>query len=179
MPQFNRNYTALIVEENIRRARVLQTALNECGITRVTMACGLSESMELLQKHRFDVVLCDWTEADSEGLLVLESIRNPLGPVDLKLPVIILSGDPSLNRVTRARDAGATEFAAKPLSVATLEKVLHSALERRRPFIADDSYIGPDRRRRQRPVKRPRRASDGVNAIRDNDVVRATDPVCE
>ena len=48
-----------------------------------------------------------------------------------------------------ARDAGVTEFLAKPITADNLFSRIAEIVERPRAFVRCDSYFGPDRRRRQ------------------------------
>jgi hypothetical protein len=50
--------------------------------------------------------------------------------------------------VEAARDAGVTEFLAKPITAHTLFSRIAEIVERPRAFVRCDSYFGPDRRRR-------------------------------
>jgi two-component system chemotaxis response regulator CheY len=59
----------------------------------------------------------------------------------------MLTGHSEKKRVVGARDAGITEFLAKPISATTLyERILNLAANPR-PFIKTKTYFGPDRRR--------------------------------
>jgi DNA-binding response OmpR family regulator len=51
--------------------------------------------------------------------------------------------------VEAARDAGVTEFIAKPITVQNLMSRLAEIVERPRPFVRCGTYFGPDRRRRK------------------------------
>jgi DNA-binding response OmpR family regulator len=53
--------------------------------------------------------------------------------------------------ILTARDAGIDEYLIKPLTTASLCQKLEAVLQRRRPFIECDGYMGPDRRRRTAP----------------------------
>jgi hypothetical protein len=50
--------------------------------------------------------------------------------------------------VEAARDAGVTEFCAKPVSAAELYRKVRVAINAPRSFIRTPLYFGPDRRRR-------------------------------
>ena len=50
-------------------------------------------------------------------------------------------------RVTVARDAGVTEFLAKPISAKGLYQRILNVVANPRPFIKTKTYFGPDRRR--------------------------------
>jgi hypothetical protein len=68
--------------------------------------------------------------------------------------------------VNEARDAGVTEFLAKPLTARGVVERLHQAIDNKRPFIRSLSYFGPDRRRRADALFQGpwRRESDSENA---------------
>lgn len=140
--------------------RLLQGVLLECGFKSVITTVGLAQTEKMLRTRSVDIVLVDWTGEGSDGLRILRMIRKAKDIIDPKLPVIMMAGDASVTKVTRARDAGATEFVAKPVSVKTLNKVLEAALERRRPFVKTEQFFGPDRRRRDVNVANPRRRAD-------------------
>ena len=53
----------------------------------------------------------------------------------------------SKRRVTLARDAGVTEFLAKPISAKGLYQRVLNVVANPRPFIKTKNYFGPDRRR--------------------------------
>jgi two-component system, chemotaxis family, chemotaxis protein CheY len=59
----------------------------------------------------------------------------------------MLTGHSEKNRVLRARDAGITEFLAKPISATALYERILTLVANPRPFIRTKSYFGPDRRR--------------------------------
>lgn len=165
MSGFSRAYQVLLVEESIPTARILTTALSQCGMRSVVVASTLEEAFGILSHSQVDVVLCDWTGKGAIGFDILKAIRDPKGSYNSKLPVIMMSSDPSLVKVTQARDAGATEFVAKPVSVKSLTRALWSALEKGRPFVESDHYFGPDRRRKRVEVNMPRRESDQEQKI--------------
>ncbi|MBY0431421.1 MAG: response regulator, partial [Rhodospirillales bacterium] len=89
-------------------------------------------------------------------------IRTAKDSANPMVPVIVLSGETRLTKVMAARDAGMTEFLAKPISAKTFYARLLSALEKPRPFVKALSYFGPDRRRREISQGRDRRRSQPV-----------------
>jgi DNA-binding response OmpR family regulator len=81
---------------------------------------------------------------------------NPQSPNPF-VPVIILTGPTTQEHVRQARDAGANEFIAKPVSVKTMMSRLASVIEHPRPFVRTSQYFGPCRRRRQDEHQGPER----------------------
>ena len=66
------------------------------------------------------------------------------------MPILVLSGQTEIETVIKARNAGATEFLAKPASVGSLYDRLVWMVENPRPFIKAEEFLGPDRRRAMR-----------------------------
>ena len=63
------------------------------------------------------------------------------------VPIIMLNGHSEKKRVVAARDAGITEFMAKPISAKSLYQRIVNVVANPRPFIKTKTYFGPDRRR--------------------------------
>src|SRR5665811_296827 len=66
-------------------------------------------------------------------------------------PDIVLTGHSEKKRVVSARDAGVTEFLAKPISAKGLYQRIVNVVANPRPFIKTKTYFGPDRRRNVNP----------------------------
>ena len=63
----------------------------------------------------------------------------------------MVTGHTEKARVTAARDAGITEFLAKPISAKALYHRIVNVVANPRPFIKTKTYFGPDRRRNVNP----------------------------
>lgn len=143
---------AMTVEPNPFMRKVLREMLESLGTGRVVPAPTLSDARKILaEDSRIDVVA---TELDLDGADGVELIRHVRGNPDPRirmLPVIVITSDTRIPRVTAARDAGATEFVAKPVSATAVYQRLVQLIDRPRPFVkVDDEYFGPDRRRQIR-----------------------------
>ena len=82
-----------------------------------------------------------------DGLELVQMIRQPGGNANPYIPIIMLTGHSEKHRVMRARDAGITEFLAKPISATALYERILNLIANPRPFIRTKTYFGPDRRR--------------------------------
>jgi DNA-binding response OmpR family regulator len=78
-------------------------------------------------------------------------IRQPGANANPYVPIIMLTGHSEKKRVVSARDAGITEFLAKPISAKALYERILNVVANPRPFIKTKSYFGPDRRRNSNP----------------------------
>jgi DNA-binding response OmpR family regulator len=74
-------------------------------------------------------------------------IRQPGANANPYVPIIMLSGHSEKKRVVSARDAGVTEFLAKPISAKALYQRILNIVVSPRSFIKTRTYFGPDRRR--------------------------------
>ena len=63
----------------------------------------------------------------------------------------MLTGHSERKRVVAARDAGITEFMAKPISANALYQRILNVVANPRPFVKTKTYFGPDRRRNVNP----------------------------
>ena len=92
-------------------------------------------------------MITDWAMPILDGLELTQMIRKPDANANPYVPIIMLSGHSEKNRVMQARDAGVTEFLAKPISAKGLYQRILNVVANPRPFIKTKTYFGPDRRR--------------------------------
>jgi DNA-binding response OmpR family regulator len=97
-------------------------------------------------------------------------IRTSTASPNPFVPIIMLTGYTSLERVRQARDAGINEFLAKPVSVKAILSRLTSVIEHPRSFVRTKMYFGPCRRRRANAeYQGPERRADGLPRTEEND----------
>jgi DNA-binding response OmpR family regulator len=96
-------------------------------------------------------VLTDWAMPIFDGLELAQMIRQPGANANPYVPIIMLTGHSEKKRVIASRDAGVTEFLAKPISAKGLYQRVLNVVANPRPFIRTRSYFGPDRRRNTNP----------------------------
>ncbi|MEW5709234.1 MAG: EAL domain-containing protein [Pseudomonadota bacterium] len=85
-------------------------------------------AMELLGREPVDVVLLDINLPDMTGLEVLRRVRE----AGLKVMVIVVSGDDSIDSAIAALRLGAHEYIRKPFEPAALQRSVDNALTARR-----------------------------------------------
>jgi len=68
------------------------------------------------------------------------------------VPIILVTAAADRASVRAARDAGVNLLMAKPISLESVRKRIDMALNERREFIMNESYVGPDRRRQSVPL---------------------------
>jgi RNA polymerase sigma factor (sigma-70 family) len=111
---------ALVVDDDPGVRDFLSRALGRWGV-QVESAATLDEAQSHLEGRNFQLVLTDLVLASSnEGLAVARSARR-LRP---KAKVVLFSGHDLESVADEAAQAGVDELLAKPLSLATLERLL-------------------------------------------------------
>jgi len=149
MKSYNLQELSVIMLEKHAYMRVLtRDVLRNMGIRDVRETGNPDDVMEIFKDRKADLLLLDWGP-DFDGLGVLKAFRNPDGSPDPFVPVVMISGNAELRHIYQARDTGATEYLAKPITARSLYARICAVIERHRAFIHNPSFFGPDRRRRR------------------------------
>ena len=142
----------LVVDTNAFMREVLRELLDGLGVGRIVSARSLDQAWDrLMDDTSIDVVLTELDLEQEDGVRLINMVRSSKTPRIRMLPLLVLSSDTRVPRIMASRDAGATEFLAKPVSAEAIYKRLVQLIERPRPFVrVGENYFGPDRRRRMR-----------------------------
>lgn len=137
----------LLVDDNVHMMNIVKTMLRGFGAEKIFEAKTANEALERLRHDPIDIVVLDYLLGDTDGTDFCRRLRTaPDSPAPF-VPVIMLTAHSERSRVQSARDAGATEFCAKPVTAADLLRKVAAVIDRPRPFVRTGSYFGPDRRR--------------------------------
>lgn len=137
----------LVVDDNAHMRRIVRTLLHGFGSREVYEAEDGAAGLEMFTTHLPDIIIVDWAMPIFDGIELAQMIRQPDAKGNPYAPIIMLTGHSEKRRVTMARDAGITEFLAKPISAKGLYQRILNVVANPRPFIKTKTYFGPDRRR--------------------------------
>jgi two-component system, chemotaxis family, chemotaxis protein CheY len=137
----------LVIDDNVHMRRIVRTLLHGFGARDVYEAEDGAAGLEAFTSYGPDIVVTDWAMPIFDGLELTQMIRQPGANANPYVPIIMLTGHSEKKRVTAARDAGITEFMAKPISAKSLYQRILNVVANPRPFIKTKTYFGPDRRR--------------------------------
>jgi len=143
------NLRALVVEDNLPMRGLLRSLLIALGIKEVWESANGERALEILRDKGADFVLTDLSMEPVDGIAFTRAVRQSNTCPNPYVPIIMVSGHTERHRVEAARDAGVTEFLAKPITVQNLMLRIAEIVERPRAYIRSDEYFGPDRRRRK------------------------------
>jgi len=141
------NIKALIVEDNMHMRSLLRALLNAIGVKDIIEVSNGQSAIDALRERKSDLVLTDLAMKPMDGLEFTRYVRNNEHSPNPFVPIIMVTGPTEKHRVEAARDAGVTEFLAKPITAHNLFARIAEIVERPRAFVRCDSYFGPDRRR--------------------------------
>ena len=141
----------LVCDDNPHMRRIIRTLLHSFGAREVYEAEDGATALEMFTHYVPDIVIADWSMPIFDGLELAQMIRQPDGAGNPYAPIIMLTGHSEKRRVMVARDAGVTEFLAKPISAKGLYQRILNVVANPRPFIRTKNYFGPDRRRNINP----------------------------
>ena len=137
----------LVIDDNLHMRRILRTLLHGFGARECYEAEDGAAGLELFTQYVPDIIITDWAMPIFDGLELTQMIRQPGANANPYVPIIMLTAHSEKERVTAARDAGVTEFLAKPISAKRLYERIFNVIASPRPFIKTETYFGPDRRR--------------------------------
>lgn len=158
----------LIVDDNPHMRTVLSEILKAVGVRRPREAGDVESAWALLKSETVDVALVDLLMAPNDGFDLIRRIRTAKDSPNVYLPIVAVSAHTTERFVEAARDAGAHEVVAKPVTARAVLERLRLTVGAPRPFVRSTDFFGPDRRRRNDPAYEGpfRRAADrGAVAI--------------
>lgn len=115
---------ALVVSDNQFTCTLTQSMLRNIGMEMIFEARSGALAIDQLASLNLDFMLLDWHMDDVNGAGVLQILRNPNFGRNFDLPVIVTSDNVTRRLITRAKECGAAQIAAKPLSAAQLKDAI-------------------------------------------------------
>ena len=107
----SRDIEVLVVDDEEPLRRLLGRALGTAGLNVETAASGEQALGILREGKRFDTILSDLMMPGMDGMQLLREIRQ----IDLDVPLIFLTGNPSLATAMEAMELGGYRYLSKPI----------------------------------------------------------------
>jgi EAL domain-containing protein (putative c-di-GMP-specific phosphodiesterase class I) len=111
VPPSGRNRAVLVVDDDEALSRALSRVLKLAGYEVVVASNGAS-AVETVMHRPFDVILSDIQMPGMSGVDLLSVVRA----YDLDVPVILMTGNPTLETAMEAVSLGALQYLVKPAS---------------------------------------------------------------
>lgn len=116
----------LVIDDQESIRRTLKDIL-EYESFEVSLANDGQQGLDLIQKQKFDVILCDIKMPKIDGIEFLETIQK----TDDTTPVIMISGHGDIDTAVESIKKGAYDYIGKPIDLNRLLVTLRNALERK------------------------------------------------
>lgn len=138
----------LVVDDNKHMSMLVKNLLYALGSRQVAEVNDAADAFAELTHFPADIIITDYHMQPLDGLDFVRLVRTGSDSPNPFVPIIMLSGYTEMRKITEARDAGAHEYLAKPISARSLYSRINSIISRPREFVKTRTFFGPDRRRR-------------------------------
>jgi DNA-binding response OmpR family regulator len=118
----------LIVDDHAQTAKAVAGIIRRAGFETVVANCG-ADALDFVSEHRPSAALVDVHLTDLSGLVLTSKLRERMGE---EMPIIILSGDTSMETLNSLPLVGATYFFSKPVNAKHLVERLGELLRPQR-----------------------------------------------
>jgi putative nucleotidyltransferase with HDIG domain len=122
--------TVLFVDDEESILDIAQTYFSDHGYNVLTASNG-REAVEVLWNNRIDCCFTDINMPEMDGLEFAEYVRK----YDNTLPVVVMTGYPSLDNTIHTLKNGVVDFLIKPINLRQMELCVQRVLRERKLFI--------------------------------------------
>ena len=143
----------MVADRDYRTATLVQRILFSFGFRNLDITTNGESALALLRSRPYDLLITEWNMTPVDGVALIRAIRTAKSDkrIPRDIPILMLTARTDFESVAAARDAGVTEFVAKPFSAKTISNRIIQIIDNPRPFVESPVYTGPDRRRRGAP----------------------------
>jgi two-component system nitrogen regulation response regulator NtrX len=113
----------LVIDDDANTLASLARAFRLAG-HEATVCDNAARALELAKGAHFDLILSDVVMPGKDGIALLEDLKN----LGVAAPVVMMSGQASIEMAVRATRLGAADFLEKPLSTEKLLLTVENAL---------------------------------------------------
>lgn len=140
----------LVVDQDVRIATLVRDVLESFGFRHIKLAINPAGAAEAVEGS-LDLIISEWPMMMPSGEDFVRYVRRNDKSPRRDIPIVMLTARAEQVDVETARDAGVTEFLAKPFTAKMLSNRLVQVIDNPRSFILTRDFAGPDRRRKGEP----------------------------
>ena len=117
----------ILIADDERSIRITLKAFLERAGYAADTAENAVEALTLFAENNYDLVLTDIVMPKMSGIELLEKLRQQ----DAEVPVIIMTGEPTVDTAVKSVQSGAFDYLSKPVTKAALLHVVEQAMRMR------------------------------------------------
>lgn len=139
----------LVVDDNHHMVNIVKTIMRGFGVKDFYDARDAAEGFNIVRADNLDLVITDYAMEEMDGCAFTRLLRSSEESPNHYIPIVMLTAYSERSKVEAARDAGVTEFCAKPVTATELYRKVVAVINTPRSFVRTSVYFGPDRRRKK------------------------------
>lgn len=147
VPPYFEELKIQVIDDQEYMRSVLGSILRAFSIRHVAEYADAATAFNELQTFDANLILTDWQMKPVDGLQLVHRIRTGKDSPNPFVPIVMVTGHNNVDKVMKARNAGANDFLVKPVSAKSVYLRIRSTMENPQPFVRSKTYFGPDRRR--------------------------------
>jgi len=120
----------LMVDDEVASTCLLTNFLHRIGYSRLESINDSTLTFETIERFKPDLILLDLAMPNISGFQVLEGLRANRQSED-QIPVLVLTGDPTVENKRRALAAGATDLLTKPFDPSEVNMRIRNLVQAR------------------------------------------------
>ena len=114
------NFSSILIVDDSGAVRsVVRKLLTQLGFKNIDEAPDGEAALKKISEQHFSLVISDWNMEPMSGNILLENVRA--NKKYTNLPFIMMTADPSIERIVQAKKAGVTCFISKPFRADDLQ----------------------------------------------------------
>lgn len=130
-----KTHIALIVDDEPDILELLDITLSRMNI-KTYSAKNISQAMQLLGEHNFDLCLTDMRLPDGNGIELIKYIQENIS----SLPIAMITAHGNMEFAIEALKSGAFDFVSKPVDINILRNLVITALKLSTSALTEDSH---------------------------------------
>ncbi len=139
-----------LYDPNMRMRTLMRGMLLTIGFRSITESRNARDVVTTMKLHPIDLLIIDLDHEPDQICGVVRDIREGAVGTNPYIVIIGLTGKPEKEMISRSLNTGIDDLIAKPISPKILSERTTNLVRNRRDFVVTTSYIGPDRRGKER-----------------------------
>lgn len=142
-----------LYDPNMRMRTLMRGILLTVGFRSINEARSANEVVTTMRLHSIDLLIIDLDHEPDQICAIVRDIREGVVGSNPYIIIIGLTWKPEKEMISRSLQTGLDDLIAKPISPKILSERTTNLIRNRKEFVVTTSYIGPDRRGKERRIE--------------------------